>query len=164
MTEMPPRANPNLVLALGNDILGDDAVGLLAARTIRNACEEHIDVVESGEAGLALIELMEGYQRVLLLDSAITGQHPPGTVMLLDPSEFRKAEAPSPHYAGLPDVLELASRLGIDFPEEIRIVALEVEDPFTIRKDLSPSVREAFPAYVTRAMDVVREWRPHSLP
>ena len=50
--ESPPRA---VVLGLGNDLLGDDGIGLSVAREVRRRAPPGVEVVESGEAGLALI-------------------------------------------------------------------------------------------------------------
>ena len=69
-TELHPRI---LVLGLGNDILGDEAVGLLAARRLRALLPESVDVVESGGGGLDLLDVLEGYDRAILLDSILTG-------------------------------------------------------------------------------------------
>jgi len=77
---MSERSACILVLALGNDLLGDDGVGLEAARQIAGQVDGSVEVVETGEAGLALLELMEGYERALLIDSVVTGRYPPGTV------------------------------------------------------------------------------------
>lgn len=148
-----------LVLALGNDILGDDGVGFLAARALRGEFgKSQIEFVESGEAGLALIELMEGYDRALLLDAAVTGKHVVGTVITFSPADFKTVAAPSPHYAGLPEVLQMAERLRLHFPAEIEILALEVEDPYTIRESLTPVVEAALPAYVARAREILQRW------
>jgi len=152
------RSLPVLVLGLGNDILGDDAVGILAARELRAQLPGVVDVIESAEAGLALMERMEGRERVLILDSIMTRRSEPGTVMDLRPEDFGKVAAPSPHYAGLPEVLALAERLEIPFPSEIRILAMEVEDPFEVREGLTPKVAAALPTLVARALDVLRDW------
>ncbi|OGG44659.1 MAG: hypothetical protein A3F84_11455 [Candidatus Handelsmanbacteria bacterium RIFCSPLOWO2_12_FULL_64_10] len=149
----------NLLLALGNDLLGDDGVGLLAARLLREAFQDEVEVVESGEAGLALVEMLEGYERVLLLDAVVTGRCPPGAVLEFSPRDFQEVVAPSPHYAGLPEVLDLAGRLGIPFPKEIRILALEVENPYAFQEGLSPPVQKALPAFVERAGQVLKGWK-----
>ena len=155
---MRPRRRPILLLALGNDILGDDGAGLAAARALREEFADEVDVVESGEAGLALLDLMAGYRRVLLLDSMATGRHPPGTVLAFSDKDFDKVVGPSPHYAGLPEVLELARRMDIDFPEEISILAVEIEQPLDFRETLTPPIEKALPAYVERAAGTLRRW------
>ncbi|MGB2820745.1 MAG: hydrogenase maturation protease [Phycisphaerae bacterium] len=155
---MRPRRRPILLLALGNDILGDDGAGLAAARALREEFADEVDVVESGEAGLALLDMMAGYKCVLLLDTITTGEHSPGTVLELSREDFDKAVGPSPHYAGLPEVLELARRMDIDFPGEISILALEIEQPLDFRETLTPPIEKALPAYVERSRQILREW------
>jgi hydrogenase maturation protease len=149
------RRTKVVVLALGNDILGDDAVGFLAARAIRPRYEHVVDFVETGEAGLALVELLEGYDKALILDAAVTGNHPPGMVLEYTADNFSRVVAPSPHYAGLPEVLDLARRLGLDFPRIIRVLAMEVEDPYSVREELSPAVSAALPSFIQRAQQVL---------
>jgi len=144
-----------VVLAMGNDILGDDAVGLLAARALRPAFEGQVTFIETGEAGLALVELLEGCDAALLLDACASGRAEIGSVIEYGPQDFAHVVAPSPHYAGLPEVLDLARRLDLDFPSDIRILALEVEDPFTVREGLTPAVADALPHYVARARHVL---------
>ncbi len=155
---MNERSARILVLALGNDLLGDDGVGLEAARQIAGQVDGSVDVVETGEAGLALLELMEGYERALLIDSVVTGRYPPGTVIEFSPEDFRKVVAPSPHYAGLPEVMEMAHRLQIPFPQHIRILAMEVLNPYDFRIGFSKPVQEALPQLVQRARQVLQGW------
>ena len=155
MTEGRPRI---LVLGLGNDILGDDAVGLLAARRLRVLLPETVDVVESGGGGLDLLDVLEGYDRALLLDAILTGKHPPGTILEFSAEDLKKDDAPSPHYAGLPTVIQLAESLGIDFPNIFQIVAIEVENPYEVLEGLSKPVEAALPALIERAEGIVHAW------
>jgi len=105
------------------------------------------------------MELMTGYRRALLLDSVMSGGCAPGTVLEFAPSDFGRVIAPSPHYAGLPEILALARQLELPFPGEIRILALEVEEPRIFREGLSPAVAQALPAFVDRARQVLEGWR-----
>ena len=70
---------------------------------------------------------------------------------------------PSPHYAGIPEVLRLAECLGIAFPRELCILAMEVEDPYAVREGLSPSVERALPRFLERARQILCEWRKERL-
>lgn len=156
---MNERTGRTLVLALGNHLLGDDGVGLEAARQLAGQVDDSVDVVETGEAGLALLELMEGYTRALLLDSVVTGRYPPGTVLEFTPEDFRHVIAPSPHYAGLPEVLEMARRLRLAFPQEIRVLAMEVLSPWEFGVGFSEPVREALPGFVQHALRILKGWQ-----
>jgi hydrogenase maturation protease len=155
---MSERDGRILVLALGNDLLGDDGVGWEAARQLATQVDSAVEVVETGEVGLALLELMEGYNCALLIDSMVTGRYPPGTVIEFSPEDFRKVVAPSPHYAGLPEVIEMARRLQIPFPQHVRILAIEVQNPYEFHIGFSEPVRDALPQLVQRAREVLSEW------
>jgi hydrogenase maturation protease len=147
-----------IVLAMGNDIVADDGAGLEVARRLKKENPEGVEIVETGEAGLALVELLEGYENAILVDSIKTGKQAPGTVIEFTENEFKKVVAPSPHYAGLPEVLELAARLNLDFPKRFRIFAMEVENPYEIREGLSPSVEAGIPEMVAKVKQAITEF------
>jgi hydrogenase maturation protease len=66
-----------LLLALGNDIMGDDRVGLVTSQILAEEFGADVDFVDTAEAGLALLDILAGYKRVLLLDSIVTGNPRP---------------------------------------------------------------------------------------
>jgi hydrogenase maturation protease len=140
---------------MGNDILADDAVGLLAVRALRAGLDGRADVVETSVHGVALLDLLLGYDRAVLVDAMCTGRRPPGSVTTLDPADLSPAYAPSPHYAGLPEMIALAGALALEFPAEIAIVAVEVADPFTLGGPMTPAVRGAVPEICRRVRTLV---------
>ena len=144
-----------LVLGLGNELLCDDGVGILAARALRDELDGIADVVETSLHGLALLELFLGYRRAVLIDAIHTATRPAGAIVELDPGELATVASPSPHYTGLPEMLTLAAQLELDFPGEIHIIAMEVADPHTIGGELTPAVRQALPELVARVRERV---------
>jgi len=151
-------SSSTLLLALGNDIMGDDAAALTAAQGLRNQGIRDIDIIDTLEAGLTLLEIMSGYSHVLLLDTIVTGNHPPGTILELCQKDFTKVLGSSPHYAGLPEVMELASQLAIEFPQDIRVLALEIETPTDFCDTLSPTIEAAMPAYIEKVRRILGDW------
>jgi len=150
------HAPKTLVLGLGNDLLADDAVGIVAAQRLGPLLRGRADVVASPLHGLALLDLFIGYDRAVVIDAIQTGRCRPGTIMEIDPKELRSAPAPSPHFAGLPEMLALSRRLGVHFPNAVRIVAVEVADLLTIGAGMTPAVRHVLPElcrYVCRIID-----------
>jgi len=147
-----------LVLALGNDILGDDGVAFYAARLLRAEFPKSVEVVETGEAGLPLLDHFEPYKKALILDAAATGQCPAGTILRWDREDFRRCVAPSQHSAGLPHVLDLAERLGMAFPGELQVVCMEVSDPTVFRETLTPEAEKALPLMVDVARGILTDW------
>jgi hydrogenase maturation protease len=143
---------------MGNDLLGDDGVALLVAREMQKAFLGGIDIVETSEAGLALMEVLTGYDKALIVDSVQTLKHPPGTVIEFVMSDFRKVIGPSPHYAGMPEVFSMAERLGIPMPTDLRILAMEVANPFDFSESLTPDVAAGLPELVRQARGVLEGW------
>ncbi len=80
--------------------------------------------------------------------------------MELSREDFSGGDLPSPHYAGLPAVMALAERLGIPFPRDLTVLAMEVERPLDIGAGLSPAVEEALPAFLDRARRLIGRWGP----
>ncbi len=147
-----------LVLGLGNDLAGDDAAGLLVARAVREDLRGLADVAESGASGIALIEELAGYDRVIVVDAIRTGRRPPGEVVELDLRDVGPVVAPSLHQAGLPELAAVAARLGLAFPEHLIVMAVEVLDPYTIGAPVSAPVRRALPEIARRVRAQVRRW------
>ncbi len=148
-----------LVLGLGNELLGDDGVGILAARRLKNRLDGSIDVVESELSGLALLEHFIGYERAIVLDAIHTTRYTPGTVVELGPDDFDTILAPSPHYSGLPELLNLARQLDLEFPKKIRIFAVEILDPYTIGESMSAPVKEGIEELIHRVEAQLRSWQ-----
>jgi hydrogenase maturation protease len=146
-----------LLLCLGNDILGDDGVGLCAAERLK-AGLEGADVIATAEAGFRVMEFLEGYDNALLLDSVSTGRHPPGSILEFGRGDFERISAPSPHYAGMPEAFAMAERLGLKFPSNFRVLAMEIVPPPDFKEGLSPAVEAALPAFVSRAREVLASW------
>lgn len=152
-----------LILGLGNELLGDDAVGVLAARALKERLQDKADVIESSLSGMALLDLFIGYEQAIIIDAVKTGRNPPGTIYELSPTDLSTVLAPSPHYAGLPELIVTAQRLHLDFPTEIKIFAIEVEDLYTIGEKLSPAVARALGELVQRIERQAAQWLAPSL-
>ncbi len=147
-----------LVLGLGNELLSDDGVGILAAHALADALRDRADVIATAEHGLALFDHFLGYQRAIIIDAICTGVHPTGAIIELDPATLDAVITPSPHYTGLPEMLQIADQLALDFPREIKILAMEVADPHTIDTTLTPLVQRALPVLVARVIAQVEAW------
>jgi hydrogenase maturation protease len=135
------------IIGLGNTILTDDGVGIYAARELRKrlaaaGLEDSVDIVETETAGFGLMELLTGWERVILIDSIQFDDVEPGTVIQIDPQDLRTSlRLRSVHEIDLPTVLALGRKLGLPMPEEVKIVAIQTEDALTLGESLTPTVR-----------------------
>ena len=133
-----------LILGLGNPLLGDDGIGVRVVEELKGLeLPAGVTVAEGGTAGLGLIGLMEGYQRVIIVDAVDMG-YPPGRVVKFTPLEaqFGVVEGPlSLHQIGLGEVLAIVAALEIA-PAELVIIGVQ-PSRIEMGVGLSPEVRGA---------------------
>ncbi len=139
-----------LVAGIGSIILGDDGVGVHAARQLKaRGLGPEIDVAELGTAGLGLLDIAQGYERLILLDAMVSGA-PPGTVHQLSGDQLNRAVHLGPgHDADLSTAVALGQRLlGTYMPREVRVIAVEAAELNRFSERLTPEVAAAVPAVV----------------
>jgi hydrogenase maturation protease len=153
-----------LVLGLGNEYAGDDAVGVLAVRALRDQLVGAADVVESAGSGLALLEIFVGYDRAVIVDSIRTDRHPPGSILELGLLDVGRVVAPSLHHAGIPELAAVAGRLGLGFPTQTRVFAVEVSAPPIFGAPLSTAVAGAVGPLGQRVLAQVDRWSSPTWP
>jgi hydrogenase maturation protease len=148
-----------LVLGLGNDILTDDAVGLMVVRQLRGefAGDTRLEIRETQEMGLALLDYLSGHREAILVDSIQTGAAPPGTLHELDVDGLKKIAGGTPHFLGVGETLALGRQLGLPMPARVRIFAIEVADVQTVGTHLSAPILKAFPTIMTRLRAAIQE-------
>jgi hydrogenase maturation protease len=146
---------PVLVLCLGNLLRRDDAVALHVAAALRADPPAGAEIRASAASGLYLLDEMDGFDRVVVVDAVRTGAHPPGTVHALPLEDLHAPEGPSPHAIGLPSALARARAAGAPAPSRVFLVAVEVEDMEHVGEGLVPAVAAAVPAAARAARAAV---------
>jgi hydrogenase maturation protease len=141
-----------LLLGLGNDILTDDAVGLHVVHELQRELAGHpaIDFRETTEMGLALLDFITDYRAVAIVDSIQTGKAAPGFLHELDATALNQLTGRTPHFVGVSETLALGKQLGLAMPEQVRVFAIEVANPFTLGTALTPALQAALPGIIAR--------------
>jgi hydrogenase maturation protease len=154
------RKKSVLVLGLGNDILCDDAVGLHVAREVRQQLRrsDGIEVQETSEMGLSLLDFVVGFDDLLLVDAVQTGQAPAGFLHEFDDGQLKVLPTVSPHFLGVGEVMALGRQLGLLVPRRVKIFAIEVKDPFTVSVSMTPPLRRVLHSIAMRVLAAARRW------
>jgi len=139
-----------LVLGLGNPILGDDAAGLYVVKELKNRIDRaDVTLAETHLGGIRLLDLLAGFDRVILIDAIQTKHGTPGQVYRLTDGNFDAARhIASPHEISFTQTLELGKKLGLKLPSDIRIIAIEAAEVSTFSEQLTPAVQKAIPTAV----------------
>jgi len=123
MTPASGERKHTRVIGCGNTDRGDDGVGILVARRLR---ELGLDAAEHTGDGFALLDLWQNSEEVTLVDAVVTGAKP-GTVSVWDASAKTPAFEvcrSSTHVFGPAEAIELARVLD-RLPKAIRIYGIE---------------------------------------
>ena len=115
-----------LFVGIGNPLRGDDAAGLLSARSLRERGADGIEVLELEGEPADLIEAWEGAGLVIVADAVASGGEA-GEVHRIDAGAEPLPAAlagPSTHALGLSDAIELARALE-RLPDRLVVYGIE---------------------------------------
>ena len=154
-----------ILVGLGNPILTDDGVGVKVAYEVEARLNgdrpPDLTITEASVGGLRLMELLEGYDRAILVDAIQTeGEDPPGTVYTLSLDDLRRISptqhSASAHDTSLVTALEAGRRLGMHLPREVTIFAVEVENLLDFSEQPTPAVAAAIPRVVEMVLQKLK--------
>lgn len=141
-----------LVLGMGNTILRDDGIGIYVAQAAAERFQrDDVTFDEASVGGMRLLDVIGGYERIIMVDAIKTCDGKPGDVYRLHPDDLRVSlHAGSTHDLSLPGALALGRGLGLPLPddEDFVIIAIEVEDVLTFGEECTPEVAAAIPRAV----------------
>jgi hydrogenase maturation protease len=158
-----------LVIGLGNPILGDDGVGWVVAEQVRSVLDHRpsstdhrpsTEVDTASLGGLSLMERLEGWERVILIDSIFTGTKPVGTVSqftLNDLPDLSAGHSASAHDTSLRNALKVGRGMGMLLPEDenVIVIAIEARSVYDFSQELSPPVAAAVPLALKKVLDLI---------
>ena len=146
----PVESEPGVIrlLGLGNEILADDAFGILAAQAVERRFPGQIEVAHSSAAGFDLMDHFLGASRLLVVDTIVTGRARPGAISVFTADRVQPAPGGSPHFLGLFEVLAVGRKLDLDVPQETIVIAVEAFDCTTVGGPIHPDVQSAIPEVV----------------
>lgn len=134
-----------LILGIGNLLMGDEGVGVHAISALsRETWPDGVTVVDGGTGGFHLLDYLQGYDPIVMIDATQDGQ-PAGSVSVLRPkyaSDFPRSL--TAHDIGLRDLIESAALLG-PLPS-ITLVTVSIDEIRSMVVTLSPEVGAAIPA------------------
>lgn len=148
-----------LVLGLGNELYGDDGVGIHVIRRLREECEsqretlawlEDVALEECGLSGLSLLDVIVGYDRLIIVDTIKRELPSTGKIHTMEGKDLRHIPGPSPHYISIPQAIEIGKKLGLKVPSRIEIIAVEAKNMYNLGEGLTEEMKRALPDLVKK--------------
>jgi hydrogenase maturation protease len=154
----------SLLLGMGNPIVGDDAIGVRLAREIarRLGPRPGLEVVEEcSVGGLALLDFVVGFERVVVIDAIRTRGGRAGDWHRLSVADLAPTRnLTSVHDVNFATALELGRRLGLPVAADtaVQVLAVEVERVDEFSETMSPALEAAFPGLAAALTEQVEQW------
>ena len=157
-----------LVLGIGNPILGDDGVGFhIAQELAKEIKDENIDVKDTSIGGLNLLELIVGYNKVIIIDAIMTQDGEAGEVYRLGPEDIGEPAQStiSAHHLNLLTTIKLGKKLfPKKMPGEVIVFAVNIQEVTEFTEEMTEEVRGAIPRVVNLVLEEIDSKRnQHSL-
>lgn len=152
-------AGNTVVLGLGNVLRRDEGLGIRALELLqrRYIIPDALILVDGGTLGLDLLAYVEGAERLMVLDAALT-DGPPGTLLRIAgeavPAYFGLRT--SPHEVGLADLLAVARLRGMA-PGEVIVLGMQPA-VLELGWELSAVVAAQLDKLVENAVTELRQW------
>jgi hydrogenase maturation protease len=135
-----------LILGIGNPILTDDGVGIKIAQKIKEE-NPNLEMVESSEAGIALLDYVEGYDKLIIIDSIKTEGGELGDLYKLKLKDLKPSmNVFSSHGIDIATAFKLGEKMGYKMPKFISVYGVEIKDNITFGESCTQEVEERIPS------------------
>ena len=149
----------NIILGIGNPIIGDDGVGFRVIESLQESPPPgDVTITACDVSGLGLLDFLVEYDEAIIVDAIQTVNGKPGDIYRLEVGDFRVTKHTiSPHDVDLPTALEIGKILKLKLPCKISIIAIEIPDTYEFSQELTSEVSDAVPLAAQMAKDILNE-------
>ena len=152
-----PQENKILILGIGNEVLRDDGIGPRIVKDIRSRIQaENVDCKFAVLGGMETIEMMKGYNEVVIIDAIFTEGGIPGTVYYSSfPTHKKTLHLSNAHDISFDMSVKLAQKLGIPVPSKISIIAVEIFEDREFGEELTKPLAESYDDILSSVIDML---------
>ena len=149
-----------IVLGVGNQILGDDGVGIHVTNEIKKrVTDPNITIDDAVTGGMNLLELLLGYEKAIIIDAVKTNKGETGEVKRIPLDNFSTMHSCNPHDVSLIEAIEVAKKMGEErIPKEIIIIGIMMKEiPCEFGEKLSNEIAAAVPKAVDMTLNEIKK-------
>ena len=146
-----------LILALGSDIVMDDAISIILAKDLHQSFPDYkLEILPVG--GIGLIESISGFDLVVIIDTLISADADPGEIILFsDLQSVRTLHLQNPHDVDFYTSIRLAEMTGYRIPEKIVILGIRIKQQLVASLAPSPWISEKYSQMIEQISTIIRQ-------
>lgn len=143
-----------LIYGIGNPYRCDDRIGLEIADILdRKMHGDHIVVRSGSIEGMAMLDEILGFDRVIFIDSIKTKDGKPGDTYRISIEQLQENRSlSSSHGIDFVTAVRLGKKFGYKMPESVIVYAIEIEDNASYEEECTEKVKMSIPKIVSRIM------------
>jgi len=149
-----------IILGVGNQILGDDGVGVQVANELKKIVKDpNITIEDAVTGGMNLLELILGFDKAIIIDAVKSKSGKNGEVKKIPLTEFSTIHSCNPHDVSLFEAIKMAKKMGENrIPNEIIIIGILMKKiPCEFSEKLSPKIQEAVPNAINMVLNEIKK-------
>ena len=118
-------------MGIGNTIRGDDGIGIYIAEEIKKKLvnkKNNVTVISTETAGLNLLDLIVGYNKLIIVDSIqVSSNNELGHMFELEVNQLNSSNGHfNSHDIDFSKLFKIGKKLGIKLPKEIKIYGIGI--------------------------------------
>ena len=149
-----------IVLGVGNQILGDDGVGVHVANELKKHIQQpDVAIDEAITGGMNLLDIILGYDKAIIVDAVKTETGKKGEVKRIPLNDFSTMHSCNPHDVSLTEAIEMAKKMGeTGIPQEIIVIGVMMRHiPCEFGEKLSKDIAAAVPKAVEMILHEIKK-------
>jgi len=148
-----------LIMGMGNTLLSDDGIGIIIKRYLEQKYGnvKGVEFEETSWGGFRVIDLLRDYDYAIVIDSIKTGKAGEGEIHHLKTDDLLPTlRLNSYHDINFITALNLAKKMNYKIPSDIDILAVEIENNYTITENLNTVIRNSIITVSKRAAGLLK--------
>ncbi|MBF0549934.1 MAG: hydrogenase maturation protease [Deltaproteobacteria bacterium] len=142
LSSAPKPGAKTLILGLGNPILGDDGVGLVIVQGLRGRVKGS-DVAGTTGSGLALLDLVAGYDQLYVVDALLSRDGRVGDLVKIEDGDGAGLiHFFSSHGLDFFNIMQLGRELGYQIPKLAGVYGIKIGEKVSFDENLSEPIKE----------------------
>jgi hydrogenase maturation protease len=146
-----------LILALGSDIVMDDAISIILAKDLHQSFPDFkLEILPVG--GIDLIRIMAGFNLIVIIDTMISSDGKPGDIILFNELQsVSTLHLQNPHDVDFLTSIKLAEETGYRIPEKIVVLGVRIRQQLVASLAPSPWIRKKYSQMIEQISTIIRQ-------